>query len=274
MTNAAPSRGASSHGTSAPAGRLARVTWGQAAADTVLDLANDADKRFGKLREASHSDDVHDARTATRRLRTAAGIYRSAIGQRRSRKSERELRRVARLLGAVRDLDVLLATLDDWEHDAGLERDEVAPLRRTLEADRTVADSRLRSELERDRVDGALRRMTALADRAAVRARRVPDGDDPPVEASLVGHRAPAVIWGAFGDLLDHRVRPEIADPATIHRMRLAAKKLRYTLEAFEDALGGGFAQRIEQVTAVQEFRGRDARCGRRGRTRAEDAGR
>ena len=255
-TPAARTRATSSRRTSSEAGRPARATWGRAAAETVLDLANEVDKRFGKLRDASDPDDVHDARTATRRLRTAATIYREALGKRRLRKAEGELRRVAGLLGAVRDLDVMLGTLDEWERAAKLEHGEVTPLRRALKADRATAETRLRAELDRARTDRSLRRMTSLADRAAVRARGVHDGDDPPVEASRVADRAPAVIWRAFGDLLDHRVRPEIADPAAIHRMRLSAKKLRYTLEAFDDLLRDSFARRIEQVTAVQDSAG------------------
>jgi CHAD domain-containing protein len=132
----------------------------------------------------------------------------------------------------------------------------VAPLRGALETARAIADARLRAELDRRRADRSLRRVAALAERAALGTRAIPDGDDPQIATSRVVDRAPAVIWRAYADLLDHRVRPEIADPAAIHRMRLSAKKLRYTLEAFDDAFTRDFSKRIEQVTAVQDSAG------------------
>ena len=159
----------------AGAGRPARATWGRAAADTVLDLANEVDKHLGKLRDASDPDDVHDARTATRRLRTAASTYRDALGKRQLRKAEGELKRVARLLGAVRDLDVMLTTLDEWEREAKLELGEVAPLRRALKVDRVTAEARLRAELGRARTDRSLRRMTV--ELAAAGDRPLPSAD-------------------------------------------------------------------------------------------------
>jgi len=45
------------------------------------------------------------------------------------------------------------------------------------------------------------------------------------------------------------------ADPAVIHEMRIAAKKLRYTLEAFEEALEPGRSL-IATVTALQDAGG------------------
>jgi CHAD domain-containing protein len=63
------------------------------------------------------------------------------------------------------------------------------------------------------------------------------------------------LIWGAYGALLAFEIDPNTADPAVIHETRIAAKKLRYTLEAFEDALEPG-ARLIAEVTAVHDAGG------------------
>ena len=61
---------------------------------------------------------------------------------------------------------------------------------------------------------------------------------------------------GAFGGMLAFDIDPAGADPTLIHEMRIAAKKLRYTLEAFDDALGRGSTTLIDQVTALQDAAG------------------
>jgi CHAD domain-containing protein len=70
-----------------------------------------------------------------------------------------------------------------------------------------------------------------------------------------VAHRAPGLIWDAFGEVLAFDLDPKSADPALIHRMRIAAKKLRYTLEAFEGALSEATTI-TEQVTELQDAAG------------------
>jgi CHAD domain-containing protein len=63
------------------------------------------------------------------------------------------------------------------------------------------------------------------------------------------------MIWDAFGAVLAYDIDPRTADPAAIHQVRIAAKKLRYTLEAFEDALEPG-ATLIDDVRALQDSAG------------------
>jgi CHAD domain-containing protein len=70
-----------------------------------------------------------------------------------------------------------------------------------------------------------------------------------------VATRAPSLIWDRFGRVLAHEVDPATAPPAELHRLRISAKKLRYTLETFEEALEPG-ATLIEQVTALQDAAG------------------
>ena len=75
------------------------------------------------------------------------------------------------------------------------------------------------------------------------------------VVADRVGNHAPGLVWAAFGELLGYELDPRTADPALVHEMRLAAKRLRYTLEAFEDAFERAVTL-AEEVTSLQDAAG------------------
>ncbi len=150
---------------------------------------------------AGDEDAVHDARTATRRLRTALAVCEPALGRRRVREARAGLRDLGHALGAVRDPGVelawLRATLDGLP--PGLVGQPV-PARLTADrgAVRHAALVRLRQELASpahgqamaavDRLVGGrwrssgrpvrrrARREWRRLDRALTAARRVPPG--------------------------------------------------------------------------------------------------
>ena len=48
----------------------------------------------------------------------------------------------------------------------------------------------------------------------------------------------------------------EAGEPATLHRLRLLSKRLRYTLELFRPIYGPGLEERLEALKRVQEMLG------------------
>ncbi len=218
--------------------------WSEAAAATLEARASDVRDRAKRARHHADADTVHDLRTSTRRLRTAMTVLGAEADKGDRKAVERELRRVARMLGEVRDLDVLLDTLD---HAA--DADACAATRRAWHRERAKAAKRLERELERRRLRKALDRAARLGPGGA------PDGPSGASVVHRVADRAPSLVWVAFGDLLAHQVDPRTADPAVIHEQRKAAKRLRYTLEVFEDALRPA-ARLIDEVTALQDAAG------------------
>jgi CHAD domain-containing protein len=228
--------------------------WPEAASTTLSDLAARVRKRAKRVQEKVDEDAVHDLRTATRRLRTAITIYGDDADATDPKSIEKELRRVARRLGAVRDLDILLAALAQASRP-GTERidpDDLEPLRRAWKEERQAGVDRLTAELDRDRFSGAVDGAEHLLDP------RVRDSEEAaPGRRSVerIAHRAPGLIWEAAGKVLAYDLDPLTADPSVIHEMRIAAKKLRYTLEAFEEALQPG-PSLIASVTALQDAGG------------------
>lgn len=212
--------------------------WLGAGQEIIGDLAKEVAARAKTIDGHGDVDAVHDMRTATRRLRTAIKLYGDEAPKEERELVEDELKRVARRLGGVRDLDVLLKALDD---DGDPNGHDLSPLRRAWRNERRSNARRLAAELGRRRFRRALRRARSL-----VRT----DG-----QAATIATRAPGLIWEQFGRVIALDIDPTAEDPDRIHEVRIAAKKLRYTLEAFEDALEPGAAL-IQDVTAVQDAAG------------------
>src|SRR3970040_1177120 len=58
-----------------------------------------------------------------------------------------------------------------------------------------------------------------------------------------------ACLRGEFASLLQHRPSPdEVPSPDDIHRMRIAARRLRVALRLFKDILRGEAAQLAEEL--------------------------
>lgn len=228
--------------------------WSEAAAETLAERADKVRKRAKAIHGDVDVEAVHDMRTATRRLRTAITIYGEDADKDDREAVEDELRRVTRRLGAVRDLDVLLETLEEASTARGgsLGPEDLDPLRRSWTDERATGAERLKDELGRGRFDDALAGAVQLGKTADGGAG---DGSGDGDQQVRVAHRAPTLIWASFGEVLAYEIEPLTADPAAIHEMRIAAKKLRYTLEAFQDALEPG-ATLIQEVTALQDAGG------------------
>jgi CHAD domain-containing protein len=81
------------------------------------------------------------------------------------------------------------------------------------------------------------------------------DPDEPPVP-HLVRHILPAEIWNQYGKVRAYETVLAWASIETIHAMRIEAKRLRYLLEFFSDALGRGVGGAIEALVALQDHAG------------------
>jgi CHAD domain-containing protein len=175
-------------------------------------------------------EDVHKARVATRRLRSNLRSFAGWLDPDWARDLRTELGWLADDLGAVRDADVMLARLrseveglDDEDRKTG------TALLDELAAIRAEAGERLLSSTESERYDRLLDRLVAAARQPALRgATEAPAG----TAAEVV--EAP---WNKLRHAVDRA--NELPDPATLHRVRIRAKRVRYAAEAVQPAFGG-----------------------------------
>ena len=96
-------------------------------------------------------DSVHDLRVASRRLRAFGATFNEMLAPKARARLERELKRVTRAVGALRDLDVLVALSEGRLAAAGseLERASLEHLLETLNERRFMAAAKAETRLRK-----------------------------------------------------------------------------------------------------------------------------
>jgi triphosphatase len=203
-------------------------------------------------RSGEDIEDLHKMRVATRRMRAAWRVFDGAYRRKVQRRYVRELRDIARVLGEVRDVDVLLDDLDSYIVNLpGPGREAVEPLRSAWRKQREVARKRLVARLDskgyREFVDDYLE----FTESPGAAELRLPLG-----QPSLVRDTAGSRILVAYERVRAYETIITWADVATLHALRTEGKRLRYTLEYFSEVLPVSSRQIIAGVTEMQDHLG------------------
>jgi CHAD domain-containing protein len=213
-------------------------------------LSNEPGTRLGQDPEA-----LHDMRVATRRLRAALAQFAEALPV-RAHHIRSELGWLADALGAVRDLDVQLERLDEWraevpEDDRGALGDLAGLLRR----ERDEAREHLLTALDSARYERLVAGFTTMLRQGP--SRRSASARSPAITAipDLVTARHRSAVKAARRARRSH-------DPDDFHRLRIRAKRLRYSLEFVSEIYVGQTAKYVRTVVKLQDALGlmQDAR--------------
>jgi CHAD domain-containing protein len=211
------------------------------ASGTLRLFRHEAGVRIGEDPEA-----VHQARVATRRIRSTLRTFSGLLDQEWTDRLRDDLKWLANLLGEVRDTDVLLERFS--EHLAALPADDAKGGRRLLDrlADqRDQARKRLLGAMASDKYAQLLEDLVAAAAAPAL----LPGADRPAAEVMppLVAKpwkKLRKSVGKAGDDPPDHE----------LHQIRIRAKRARYAAEAVEPVIGKpaeDFADAIADLQGV-----------------------
>jgi CHAD domain-containing protein len=229
-----------------PAGATAAQAIRNAIAESVASLLNhDPPVRTGRDPEA-----VHQARVATRRLRSHLRTFGPLLDPEWTASLRFELGWLAFGLGGVRDREVLLLRLR--ERALSLPANDqraAAALLKLLEGEVDDARRELSADLESARYVDLLDRLVAAAHRPVT----LPEADQPAAEV------LPALAMTPWRRLRTAVRQVRAAAPATptdaeLHRIRILAKRARYAAEAVAPVAGEAaqaFARAVAKVQAV-----------------------
>jgi CHAD domain-containing protein len=192
---------------------------------------------------------VHKLRVAARRLRNALQLARVWRGGGRLGRLSKKLGRFATEFGALRDLDVQAEFLG--RATDRLEPGMQPPLRRLR---RRYADERRRLAKT---LSGRLAAGGKLAGKIRKAAAKLETTDAGTATTDAWRARLAGPVH-ALTDACQAAANSARAAPddAALHRWRIAAKKLRYRLEALDSLYGGGLGVWIERLTQLQDALG------------------
>jgi CHAD domain-containing protein len=179
---------------------------------------------------------VHDLRAAIRRFTQALAVFDGSLGARESRKTRKRLKALMALAGVVRDCDIAMRLVSKKAEDAPALQRKLQTRRKT--GARALAAA-LRKWLARDHAAPA---ENASADLDRFAAAELPRA----VKRFFVKGKDAA---------------RDNASNADLHRFRIRAKKLRYTLELFRLRDGENLEPRLEQLKSLQTLLGEVNDC-------------
>ena len=197
--------------------------------------------------QAGDETSVHQARVASRRLRQALPLLGVRVDAGALDRAGKRVRRITRALGPVRELDVTLMLL------AELERNGKVPVR---------AISRVRAAVVEERQERRREMLAAIKpsklDKLRKRLVRVATPESPTLskgnaltEASAQAARRAVELRQAIG----RAGGIYVAD--RLHRVRVAAKKLRYALEIQRELTKSRSTSQLNRLKVQQDLLGR-----------------
>ncbi len=232
-----------------------RCSLAETAAKTKLDEGAKALRDIAPSLTSEDVEGIHRARVASRRLRAAIDAHRSALGKREQKRLAKAVRRITSGLGAARELDVTIQLLEGRRMGlSGAER---------YACTHTVTRLRALRKGEAKAIASSAAYITSDAFAARVRetvsTARAPKGCHlVEVETELKDRRRD--LWRA------HKRWVGSQSDETLHGVRIAFKKMRYSCEQYSDCYGKPMQRFIKTLRVVQDDLGiwNDFRVARR----------
>lgn len=195
---------------------------------------------------------VHQARVASRRLRAALAMFADCLPSKRVRRWRQAIRRVTKKLGAARDTDVQILFLERVLADLGPEQKRLRP---------GVERFLLRLRQQRARIQPKVVKVIDRFEKSGVLIEMHLQ-----MEQMLFGldlrqvELASPAARRRTGFHIQEKLAPLLAQKACLddpadrdghHQLRIAAKRLRYTMEVCKPALDG---QLVHAIAAAKEM--------------------
>lgn len=226
------------------------VLAGEAVRQAIAALVEGLAEREAGVRQGDDPEDVHQARVAVRRLRSVLRTFGDVLEPEWATALRDELRWLGRLLGDVRDAEVLRERLHSqagWI--AAEDRPVVKRLIRRLNARRDYARARLIEQMTTDRyrslvdaLDAAAREPALVSEVAAV-----------PADVAL----RPGLqkLWQHLDAAIEDIVTEGATDEA-LHVVRIRSKRVRYAAEAVTPVFGKPARRFAKAASALQDVLG------------------
>lgn len=205
-------------------------------------------------RQGNDIEALHDMRVATRRMRAAFQVFGSGFRSKALKPLLSGLRATARVLGQVRDLDVFIDKLQQYQQI--LPENEQTGLQLLLEiwsAKREQARREMLAYLDSKKYRRFKKEFLKFVTTPGLGVK--PISDDKPVPYQL-RYLVPGLIYDRYEAVHAYETKLEKATPEMLHQLRITFKQFRYALEFFAEILGEEGERVIETVKVLQDHLG------------------
>jgi CHAD domain-containing protein len=225
-------------------------------------------REMNGVKEAQDIEYIHRMRVASRRLRAALPLFQPCFPHKQYKKWVLEITKITRALGEARDADVQIAFLQKSlkkipkkavlpGKPSPLDQPSTEPAIRfllsALQKKRRILQKHVLlslNELEKSRMTDEMQLMFTTIDRDSKAERKKPRTCGiPPVAALQIGKRLFTFL----------SYEPWVLHPEAVaehHATRIAAKKLRYTMEIYGSVYRNNLEKPIARVKKMQEILG------------------
>ncbi len=195
-------------------------------------------KKFVAAASSAHSpgqpgqDEVHDVRVSIRRLDQGLKIFRDQLPSKRVRALRKRLKATLKLAGEVRDRDIALSLIEELKLDL---------------------DAGIPAHLESERNAASVRFVKALQWALGLKLDTT-ESLDPGMLPELAARILPKLAKRFIEQGAGLAKRPK--SKRRLHSLRVSAKRMRYSLEAFTVCYGPSMEKRIAKIRKIQNALG------------------
>lgn len=223
------------------------------AARALIKYTYALDKEIEGVYSAEDIEFIHRMRVASRRVRTTLSVFDRCLPQKKGREWLAHIRKLTRALGQARDTDVQLALLSKILDQIQERKFKPGVSRLIIRLDQ----QRLRMQKKVDLALDELKKSKVIEE---IQSRFLPYGEVSPGE----GAASPALFELSYqnvnerlNEFLSFEVylrQPEYKEE--LHAMRIAAKRLRYTMEIFAGLYNDNLKNPLRVIRKTQELLG------------------
>jgi len=209
-------------------------------------------------RKGENIEELHDMRVAVRRMQAASKVFEAYLDPKQLGPHLKGFHRTLGALGDVRDLDVFREKAEEYlETLPENHGQDLSPLFAMLGEEREKARKTMLAYLDSEKYARFKRDFSEFLEVPGAGA--VPTSNK---KHDALPHRVkdvlPSVIYARFADIgaYSEWVEGPYVSVERLHRLRIAAKGLRYTFEFFEDVLGDNAKAMIKEFKGLQDHLG------------------
>lgn len=215
-------------------------------------------KHEAGTRAGEEIEELHDMRVATRRMRAALGVFEDDIDREAWQPFAKLLRRTGRALGKVRDLDVFREKMQHYlDQLADARQTELEPLLAAWETGHGAAREELLTYLDSEAYARFKVEFGDFLEIPGAGARPHVSKEGEPLRHRVL-QVLPIILYQGLAEVCayDEGITGVDAPLTRYHQLRIASKRLRYTLEFFKEVLSPEAEMLITKMKTLQDHLG------------------